>query len=184
MRAFTLLEVLIAIALLALMLTILASFFVSATGTYEYQSAAMRQDREVRIVAQRIEENVREARAVADTHAFGMEARATSDRTLVLELPALDTEGEVIDGYVDHIAFYAQGNIVYEEIDAAPGSARESGRRTLSSVIEELEFSYDSAPASEVRAVIIDVVARALVREKEVQGSITRTLYLRNAPQQ
>lgn len=182
MKGFTLFEVLIAIAILALMLTVLVGLFVSANGTYEYQSATLRQDREVRIVADSVEEKVREARSVTDTHTFGTGTRATSDRTLVLALPATDTEGAVLAGYLDYVVFYEEAGTVYEETDAASGSMRESGLRTLSTGIEELRFSYDSAPASEVRSVTVEVVARARVREQEVQGTSIRTLYLRNAP--
>lgn len=182
MKAFTLIEVLIAVALVVLMLVVLTSFFISANATYEQQRSTIEQDQRVRLVADRTEELLREARSVIEVHTFASGVRASNDQVLVLSVPAIDENGEIQDGYLDYIALYRESGDIHEEIDAAPGSVRESGQRILVSSIAELTFGYDAAPASEVRAVTIGVVAEALVREQAVRGEVRQTLYLRNAP--
>lgn len=75
----------------------------------------------------------------------------TSADVVVLSLPAVDSSNNIISGSYDHVVFLKTPDNKFNMItEAAAGSKRRSGTRTLIKKISSLAFSYEdnAAPAS------------------------------------
>ncbi len=178
--AFTLLEVVIALALFSLMLLALVRFFISYNTSYGFERVLVSTSHSASLLMDEVTGAILPADQVLTSHTFSGVSRTSSASTLVLELPAIDATGAVIAGSYDYIAFYTDGTSVYEAVDANASSSRTSRTRLLSDTIQSLTFSYDNVSFPAVTSVTVDVTTSASFKTQSTQTHLREQVYLRN----
>ena len=178
--AFTLIETVIVVAVsLSMMLALsllLYTFNKSSTHgklsaqSYDSASAVLRE----------VEAFVLPASAVLETHSFASATHTSTTTSLVLQVPSIDSSGNVITNTYDYVAFYTAGTNVYRLLEKNALSARVAGTQLLSQTLGALSFSYDSATFSEIRVVTIDIETGATVKEEVFTTRLREQIRLRN----
>jgi len=179
-RGFTLVEVVMAVALSAFMLIALVNLFGSFNSLYDYQISTKGTADTSGAVIHAAERAVFPADAVVTTHTFSQGTYTSSASTLVLALPSIDSGGSVIPGQHDYVALYATTATAYRLVEVGVGSARQAGATTLGDHVVSLSFSYDNADVTLATQVTVDIQASTTVRQKPVASHMTETLRLRN----
>ena len=179
-KGFTLIETVIVIAITTMALFALVNLFILFNATYGYQQAFIATAGAAGTAMNALEAAVLPARRVLASRDFSGTAYASGPTALVLELPAIDSSGDIIPEMSDYVAFYTSGAILYRLTEANAGSARASGVKQLSATLNSLAFTYDNADFTQVTSVAADLETRALSKEQTVRSRLTGQWYLRN----
>ena len=121
-----------------------------------------------------------QAEHVAATHVFSGINYSSGTTTALFEIPSIDASGAIIAGSYDYVGIYASSTDAYRITDAAAGSARISGEKKLTSVLEALSFSYDAPSFPSVTSITADATTSARVRDEMAQSHVREHVYLRN----
>lgn len=179
-RAFTLIEVLVVLALTATLIAATSYVYAEYNKAYPFVEASL----EVTGGASAIVEEVREAGLQATrfvgTHTFSGTLRTSSATTTIFELPAINASGATIAGSYDYIGVYASGTAAYRTIDAASASVRASGTKKLTAVLQNLLFTYDNSSIPQATSVVVEATTTATVRGEATEAHVRTKVYLRN----
>jgi len=179
-RGFTLIEVVITMALSVVMLVALTSLFRAFNATYAYQQAFTGTTDASGSVLRTIESAVRPANAVLTSHAFNAGTYTSGEESLVLELPATDASGSVLAGKHDYVAFYRSATTAYQLVEVDPASARRSGLSTIGREVVSLAFTYNDPSPALATLVSVDITASTTLRGEPVTSHLAETMRLRN----
>jgi len=143
-RGFTLIEMLISLAIISLLIVALLSFY--SKGQQQFMNQNIQSDvlEKSRYPLALIARDVKSAVQVAAT--WG--SYTTSSNTLVLEVPAVDSSGLIIDVNLewDHVIYRVFERKLQRIYDAKEGvSARIDGSRNLADDITGLSITYYDA---------------------------------------
>jgi prepilin-type N-terminal cleavage/methylation domain-containing protein len=181
-RAFTLLEVLVTLGIFAVMLVVLINFYVSTNSQFAYEREYVTVARGTDDIIDTVGDHVRPANQVLASYAFATGIRQSTTTSLVLSIPSITSNGQIIIGSYDYVAFYSSGTKAYRLIEAAAGSARRSGTRLLSENVSTITFAYDSSDFTQVRAVTVSASSSGTAKGQPLTHALSQELYLRNAP--
>jgi len=177
---FTLIEVLITIALFAILMLGIVQLYVVYGRTIELQQSSVG----VALGGSSILDAVRaaglQASNVIAAHTFSGISYNSGTTTALFELPAIDSSGAILANTYDYIGIYASSTSAYRIVDAAPGSSRVSEEKQLTSVLGALTFTYDNPSFPSVARITVDATTSAVVRGKTVQTHLRGLIYLRN----
>lgn len=179
-RAFTLLEVVIVLALFSVMFLAVIRFFVNYNTSYIFERAVTNSSSSAGTLMSEIQNAALPADQVLTSHSFGGTTYSSATSTLVLELPSIDSAGVIIAGDYDYIAFYTDGTRAYEIVEANASSGRASRTRLLSDSLNALTFSYDNASFPSVTNVTVDVTTQAAYGSRTTQSHLREQVYLHN----
>lgn len=134
-RGMTLIELLIGVALSALLLIALLALYIEGQKQFFNQNSRADTIDEIRTDMARISRDIRDAANVAvSTTAYDGQQYTTGADCVVLETPSLDGSGLIIPGSVDHIIYsYDSGNNRLVRIVSPQGGTRQS-QRTIQAV--------------------------------------------------
>lgn len=182
-KGFTLIETLAVVAVLATVAVILAEIFLGQIVFFQREQA-------------RVELALAATRALTDLvsqgrEGFGAVAASTFDsvtyvsgpQELILKLPALDAQGQIIVGEFDYVVYYRdQSNPakLMKKTVAAPASSRPAVLKCLASDVSGLNFLYDSPDFSQVRVIEAYLSSARNVGGTIYQASSTVRAVLRN----
>lgn len=180
MRAFTLIEVVISVALFAIVMFGMTQLYI----VYGRIITAQKSSIEVALDGSGIIDATQAAALQADhvvaTHIFSGVSYNSGTTTAIFELPTFDSAGTRIQNVYDYIGIVASSTNVYRVIDAAPGSARSSGQKLVARVLSALSFTYDDPNFLLIKSVIIEATTSAMVRGQTAQVHLRGHFYLRN----
>lgn len=179
-RAFTLIEVVITVALFAIVMLGTAQLYVMYGRIITSQKSTITAALGGSSIIDATQEGARQADQVVATHIFSGVSYNSGTTTAIFELPSYDASGTIIANTYDYIGISASSTSVFRLVDAAVGSSRVSGKKQLSAALEALSFTYDAPTFPLVTSVVVDATTSA-----SVQGQMTRThrhghFYLRN----
>lgn len=180
LRGFTLIEMIITIALSLTLMVAATQLYVVYGRTILVEQASIN----LALGGSSIMDSVRsaglQANHVVTSHIFSGVTRSSGSSTVIFELPSIDAAGDIIIGSYDYVAIYASGTSVYRVTDAAAGSVRRSEEKLLTTALDALSFTYDSASFNEVASVTASATTSALVRGATTQKHFYQHIYLRN----
>lgn len=179
-KGFTLIETFIVIGISVVALIALVNLFLVFNSVYGYQQAFMAAAGSASTATNAVEAAVLPANQVLASHSFSGTTYASGAATLVLELPATDSSGNIIAGVKDYIVFYASGATLYRLTEAGAGSVRISELKKLSTTLQSISFTYNDPDFTKVISVTTDIATQAQFKQQAVQGHLTEQLYLRN----
>lgn len=179
-RAFTLIEIVITIALSVILMLAIAQLYVVYGRVIVFQKSSI----DVALGGSGIMDAARaaglQARHIVAAHTFSGIEYTSGTTTAIFELPAVDASGAILAGAYDYIAISASGTNAYHLTDAAPGSARLSGEKRLTSVLDALSFAYDNPNFPSVASVTVDATTSATRHGETAQTHLRSRIYLRN----
>lgn len=179
-RAFSLIEVVITVALSAILMLAITQLYVVYGRVILFQKSSI----DVALGASGIIDAARtaglQAKQVVATHTFSGVSYTSGTTTALFELPTIDASGAIVPNAYDYIGIYTSGTDAYRLVDAAPGSSRLSGTKRLTGVLNALSFVYDSPSFPSVTSIIVNATTSATVRGETTQTHLRGHIYLRN----
>lgn len=179
-RAFTLVETIVVIALSVTMMTVLGFLFFMFNNILSYEQASSQSSGSASAVIREMESLIFPANAVLQMHVFSGATYTSSSTVLVLEIPSIDSSGNIIANTYDYAAFYSVGTNTYRLLETNGSSARVSGTKQLSSTISALTFSYGNSDFTQVSTTTIDVQTQAQVKQNILSDHRREQIRLRN----
>lgn len=179
-RGFSLIETMVVLGISVAALVALVNLFLMFNAIYGYQQAFIASAGSAGTTMNALEAAILPADQVLASHAFSGDAYTSSATTLVLELPSIDSSGALIVGAKDYVAFYASGASFFRRTEAAEGSMRVSGVKTLSTTVSSISFTYDSADFTKVTNITTDLKMQATFKQQTMQSHLSGQWYLRN----
>jgi prepilin-type N-terminal cleavage/methylation domain-containing protein len=179
-RGFTLIETVIVIAISVVAFVALANLFIRFNNTYGYQQTFMATAGSASSAMNALEAAILPADQVLASHSVGGTVYSSNATTLVLELPAVNSSGNIIAGVFDYIAFYTSSHTLYRRTQTGAGSTRISGLKQLSTTLNSISFTYDNIDFTKVTNVTADITTQGQFKQQTVQGHVNEQIYLRN----
>lgn len=177
---FTLVETIIIIALSVTMMIALGLLVFTFNKISSYEQASAQSSGSASAIMREIESLAFPAHAVLQTHTFSGSTRTSSSTVLVLEIPSVDSSGDVIASTYDYAAFYVTGTNAYRLLEANASSKRVSSTKQLSSTVSALTFAYGSSDFTKVSTTTVDVQTQAQVKQDIFTDHRREQIRLRN----
>ena len=179
-RAFTLVETLVTVAVSLFLVVALATVFGSFQSLFGYERVFRTNTDAAGTVMRAAEEAILPAYRVVASRAFASGTYSSDASSLVLQVPSVDASGTVIASTYDYVALYRSGSTAYRLVEIGAGSARRPGSVRLGEDIASLAFSYNNADVAAATIVTVAVVASTTVRGEEVAVRLAERVRLRN----
>lgn len=147
-HGFTLLETVIYFTLGALIMIVITQVFVSQTRFGERQTRQSDITRSATSGIEILKIHIQSAKTVVASRTFGGILYTSSSDSLILELPTIDSSGNLISGSSDYVVFFRDPlNTALLKIttEAAVGSARSSNTKIVSAFVNSVEFHYNKS---------------------------------------
>lgn len=180
---FTLLEVLVVTAVLVIVAVILAEIYIGQSLFFQREQARV----EVALVNTRalndIVHQTREAFRVVTSTIFDSVTYTTGPEKLILELPSLDAQGQIIASAFDYAVYYREPldlAKLMKKVRVSPASRRPLAVKNLNDHVNNLNFVYDNADLNQVRIVEVYLSSAQTVGGMNFQASSTVRALLRN----
>lgn len=180
MRAFTLIETVIIIAITAMMMLALAALFINFNSFYVYQQTFTATVKSAGGAINAISDASLPADQVLASHVFSIGTISSGATSFALELPSIDSSGNILAGKHDYIGFYLTGTDLYRRTEADASSVRTSGTKKVATLVSSLSFTYDNTDFTKVTSVTTDIIAQLNTKKGLVQTHLNEQFYLRN----
>jgi len=179
-RAFSLIETVIVIALSAVIMMVLGLLIYNFNKTSLYGQALTQSSGSASTIMREIESLTFPAHAVLQTHTFPSATYTSTSTSLVLEIPSVDSSGNVIANTYDYAVFYSVGTNAYRLLTANALSKRVSGTKQLSATLNALTFTYNNADFTKVGSITIDIQTQASAKQDILSDHRREQIRLRN----
>lgn len=179
-RGFSLVELIIAITIFIIIATLLTLFFVNYYKTYRFQQAGIKLSNFASVGANALQENVRQADKIITTHSFSGVNYTTNSTNLILELPSVDSAGNIINATYDYVLFYISGNSLYKLVQANNSSVRTSGLKKINDNVLNINFVYNNSNLSIANKIDVNMAMQTIVGSQTISYNIVQEIYLRN----
>lgn len=179
-RGFTFIEAVFAVAVFIFITLAMMYLYYNFSNIFNYQQVEARVAGSARTAASELQSAVLQANKIVSSHAFSGHTYSTDQDTLVLEIPSINSSGDIVAGKFDYVAFYIVGTNFYKltEVDAA--SVRPSGLKQLSDAIAAIIFTFNDANLDLAGKIDVDMRTQAMARRQMVTYHLYQELYLRN----
>jgi hypothetical protein len=179
-KAFTLIETVIIIAITTMMMLAIVTLYINFNSLYTYQQTFVATTRAAGGAVNAIGAVTLPADQVLVSHAFYSGTISSGMTALALELPSIDSSGNILVGKHDYIGFYLTGTDLYQRIEADTTSARTSSTKRVAALVNALSFTYDNVDFTKVTNVAVDIVTQLNTKNGPVQTHLHEQFYLRN----
>lgn len=180
-RAFTLIETVIVIAISVFVISALGFLIYSFNTISSYEKTSMQSSGSATAIMREIESLALPANAVLQTHTFPNATYTSTPNSLVLEIPSIDSSGNVVENAYDYAAFYVIGTTnAYRLLEANALSARVSGTKQLSSTVSSFTFSYNDTDFTKVSTTTADIQTMARAKQEILTDHRREQIRLRN----
>ena len=176
---FTLAEVLVVTFLFVILIMIGAGIFLYNNRFYENQSGEVFSISATREAGDKINEFTRQAVAIESAYTYNSINYSTGAQIVVLKLPALEADNDIIAGVYDYVIIGASSTApsLLELITAPHSASARPGRYLLlSNKLAALNFTYDNTNLALAKSIIYDITVKETGRspaQERVRGSAT-----------
>ena len=177
---FTLIETLIVIFLFTVVMAAVLQLYLNFNKTYLLQNASINNSYSAGSIVNEFQHLGLQADAVIASRTFSGNTYTTGASTLILELPSINSSGDVVSGTHDYAVLYLASSSAYRILEASASSARVSGSKLLSNAVNALTFTYGNATPSLSTRVSIDIQTQSVVKQQTLQTHLIQQVYLRN----
>ncbi len=179
-RAFTIIEVLVVIAIFSIVMMAVLELYLNFYKTYAIQNAIINNSYSAGAILNETANLVHQANTIVTSKVFSGSSYTTSSSTLILEIPSITSSGDVVSGKYDYAVMYFASTSLYRMLSADAASSRTSGTKLLSNVVNSFSFTFNSGTPSLATRVIVDLITQSIVKQQTLQTHLTGTVYLRN----
>lgn len=176
-KGFTLAETILTVGLSAMIITAMFSVFAIEQRALELRSQRGDDVRQGQTALRRIEKNIRNGEAVLSTATLFGTPYTTGSQTLIIDVPAIDIDGNFISGETDRLAYVLSGTSVLEISVPAASSVRPSGIFTIAKNAQTLNIQTNGDPVTNTTQVLVYVsFPPPSTAATQVEGQIRATL--------
>ncbi len=179
-RAFTLIETIIVVAISVIMMIALTLMIYTFNNSSSYEQASAQSSGSASTVIREAESLVLPADAVLQSYAFSGGTYTSASTSLVLEIPSVDSSGDIIANAHDYAAFYSVGTNAYRLLQTNASSARTPGTKLLSTTLQSLTFTYNNTDFTKVSSTTVDVQTQTSVKQSVLSDQESEQINLRN----
>lgn len=179
-QGFTFIEAVFAVAVFIFITLAMMYLYYNFSNIFNYQQVEARVAGSARTAANELQSAVLQANKIVSSHAFSGHTYNTSQNTLVLEIPSVNSSGGIVDGKFDYAVFYTTGANLYKLTQADAASIRPSGLKQLSDAVAAITFVFDNANLDLAGKIDTDMQMQAMARRRTVAYHLYQELYLRN----
>lgn len=171
-RGLTLIEALVAMGIAVIAGVLLLTIIVNSVGIFSKQLPKVQQGLGINDALSAVRNNIKQANAVGSGYTDGATTYTSGATQLVLEIPAIDSSGNIIANAVDFFIFFLDQNLLRFKIFPDPLSGRRYEDRIFSNQAESLNFQYLSNATPETEAAPSEAVkVRITVTLKQKAGA-------------
>lgn len=174
---------LIAIFILTLIIGVLIGVYLTYNNVIKIQIAYNELNANSTIAISKISKNVRQASRVVDATTINFTNYSTDHDTLILELPSIDSDQEIISDSYDYLVYFidpADSTKLKSDIEPSGGSSRSSGEGLISEFVESITFNYNETDYLSINEVEIVMVTAQSAGHTEQRMTIQSSVKLRN----
>ena len=179
-RAFTIIEVLVVIAIFSIVMMAVLELYLNFFKTYAIQNATINNSYSAGAILNETENLVHQANAIVGSKVVSGTSYTTGSTTIILEIPSITSSGDIVSGKYDYAVMYLASTGIYRVLSSDAASSRVSGRKLLSEVVNSFSLTYNSGTPALATRVIEDIVTQSQVKQQTLQTHLTGTVYLRN----
>ncbi|OGI26294.1 MAG: hypothetical protein A3J76_04680 [Candidatus Moranbacteria bacterium RBG_13_45_13] len=179
-HGITFAEAIISVAILIIILLALVYLYNNYTKVYNYQQAVMNLSGSARAAANELQNTALQADEIVASHNFSGTTYSSDQDTLVLEIPSVDNQGNIVDDKYDYVVFYLTGRNLYKLVQADAASSRPSELKQLCDSVEAVAFTYNNADLSLANKIDADIEMQTITRRQTVLYNLSQDIYLRN----
>jgi prepilin-type N-terminal cleavage/methylation domain-containing protein len=180
-RGFTLIETIIAITIFAILCFALVNVYLKYYNAYHTQQAIISVAGSASTVANELQNATLQAKQVIISHTFSSGTYNSNQNTLVLQMPSIDSSGNILTDKYDYVVFYASGANFYRLVEIDGSSSRNAGLKKLSDTVSVIEFFYNDSDLSKVNEITVDINMQKISGHQTFPYSLDQKLYLRNS---
>lgn len=171
-KGFTLVEIIVVFAFVAIISLILANIIIRYTGFYNRQQAEVSANTDNRLILDDIYSVARQSVSVVNSIIVSGQTFTTSTNTLIVKLPSVNSAGEPITNTFDHFIFYQDASdqkLFRRRIVPDALSFRPAAFSVLTSNLQTIAFSYDNVDPQ------LATVITAAITTTKTEGGETKT---------
>ncbi len=180
LTGFTLIEMLITIALFAIIMLVLFNLFDWHNRLFYFQQAQVYVSGSARSSLNDLSNYIAQSQAVLASHTFSGTNYNSGANVLVLQLPSADASGNILASTFDYVVFYTSSNQLMEQVAPAAGSFRTQVTKQLSDTLNTITFTYDNADFTQVKSVTVNIATQAKAGKQTVNYTLNQKVFLRN----
>ncbi len=179
-QGFTIIEILIVLFFAGILLVVLFNIYDWHGKVYSYQQAFIRVSSANRTAISNIQSYVSQSYRVYSSASVNGITYNTGADTLVLQMPALDTNNSIIFGKWDKVAFYPDGSNFYMQLEPDPSSRRTKINKILSDTLLSVVFIYNDTDMDNVNNVRVTFKSSKQVKDQIITQGMDQSMYLLN----
>lgn len=174
-KGFSLLEVIMAIALFSLLSLGISTLYLGYKDMYFFSSIQVSTTEQARSALKEITKYTLEANRVLSSYG----EYSSGSNSLVLKLYSINQAGDVLDGKWDYVYFYTLNSKLYRQIQSDSQSSRISGTKFLADNVT-LSFTYNDPDFEKVNKISVDIQIQKQAKTRQTSIHLSQQLLLRN----
>jgi len=179
-RGFSVIEMIIVIAISVILLLAVVEIYVTYSNSYLYQNASINTSSSAAAFLNEFNDMSLQADAIVASRTVSGTAYTTGSTTVIFEMPAINSSGDVISNTYDYAILYSSSTSAYRRLDTNASSARTAGTKKFSDLVSNLTFTYDNASPTSASSVTADISTKAQVKQENFTSHLKQQVYLRN----
>lgn len=177
---FTLTEVIIVVFVSTVVMLGVFSIYSTFSASYIFQNAKINTSRSTASFLNEFADNVHQANAIVASKVISGTTYTTGSTTLVLEIPAINSSGDIVSNTYDYAVLYSTSTYAYRLLSANGSSARNTNTKQYTDTLSNLTFTYDNATPANAASITADITTQTQVKSNTVTSHLKQQVYLRN----
>lgn len=181
-RGFTILEIIIVLAIALVCFLIILGMYISQSQLYTSESDISELQTINSIAQETISGTIEQGMEIVGSQTINGTAYASDSNTIIVKLPAYNASKQIISNIYDYIAFdfnNADSKII-SNTETGAGSARISGEKTIASFVGALNFRYNDNVWANVSEVEMTLVTKKEINGTEREEQTFKTIKMKN----
>lgn len=182
-NGFTVIELMVFIVVGVILLTAVGEIFITTLRSGKRVTAQTDLERSAALGVETIKNTIQPAKTVVASRTFGAGSFTSGNDTLVLEIPSVNSSGNLLAGASDYVVFFrdlTDSSLLKITTEAATGSIRISNTRLVSSFVDSLEFRYNKGNIVDADAIDVNLVTKTTFASETLRASASARVELRN----
>lgn len=174
-KGLSLVELLIAVGVLAILMILLTTIFLSQSQNFEYQQTKLLLEGYFEIVLATIKNFVSAADSILSNQNIQGTDYTSGAETLVLRLPSIDSAKKTIAGQYDYAAIFKSGSDIKIVLSPSAQSIRKLENRVLAQYVSWVNFDYGDLAPNLAKTVLFSMTLSKTASRNQII-TITRSL--------
>lgn len=178
---FSLIEAVVAVAIFSVLIVAVANLYNGYHRLYALAGTQIALTQQSNHIMDELLYYSTQADRVLTAQTVNGRSLVSGESSLVLELPSVDEDGEIIDEAFDYAAFYIDGpGRLFIAVQPSASSARDNTTKPMGDSVVSLVFSYDDLNLDNAHKISVDLITQRQVAEQAVSNHTWSQITLRN----